>query len=84
MVEYIFRGYLGILFVKTKGKRILLCELKGVWCFLASCQRKLYYSTFIRGDGCENKKEGLLHDFNTVPSKIKAEKKVAIRIMLVY
>ena len=30
MVEYIFRGYLGILFVKTKGKRILLCELKGV------------------------------------------------------
>ena len=30
--------------------------------------------TFIRSDGCENKKEGLLHDFNTVPSKTKAEK----------
>lgn len=29
-MAYIFKGYLGILFVKTKGKRILLCELKGV------------------------------------------------------
>lgn len=27
-----------------------------------------------KSDGCENKKEGLLHDFNTVPSKTKAEK----------
>lgn len=41
--EYIFRGYLCILSIKTKGKRILLCELEGMWCFSASCQRKLYY-----------------------------------------
>jgi len=51
--------------------------------FLGKLSKKIILpETFIRSDGCENKKEGLLHDkkegllhdFNTVPSKTKAEK----------